>query len=282
MSEREAYSYTVLRYVHDVLTGEFVNVGVVLHAASGLRSQFRMTSGRVSRVFPSLDRKAFSEAIRSVRSAVERLEKKEQSAGLFRSSPDALAFAQKALAADDSSFQWSPPGSGLTGNASATLLDLFERFVGRYDQPGQDDRHRGDADVWKPIREKLERYEVADRLRKQTFVGQTDTITFEHAWKNGKWHAIKPLSLDLADDDEVKKKAYRLRGHLDSVADGLIEELSLSIVLGAPSDPALQGAYQSARTILQKAAVHTVVVEESQIDDLVARLADEIHAHDLD
>ena len=27
MSTKEPYSYVVLRYIHDVLTGEFVNVG---------------------------------------------------------------------------------------------------------------------------------------------------------------------------------------------------------------------------------------------------------------
>ena len=32
MIERTNYTFTVLRYVHDITTGEFVNVGVVLHA----------------------------------------------------------------------------------------------------------------------------------------------------------------------------------------------------------------------------------------------------------
>jgi hypothetical protein len=32
MSERTNYTFTVSRYVHDITTGEFVNVGVLLHA----------------------------------------------------------------------------------------------------------------------------------------------------------------------------------------------------------------------------------------------------------
>ena len=32
MTEKQAYSYTVLRYVHDVVSGEALNVGVVMHA----------------------------------------------------------------------------------------------------------------------------------------------------------------------------------------------------------------------------------------------------------
>ena len=32
MTEKQAYSYTVLRYIHDVVSGEALNVGVVMHA----------------------------------------------------------------------------------------------------------------------------------------------------------------------------------------------------------------------------------------------------------
>jgi hypothetical protein len=32
MKNQYSYTYTVLRYVHDVTSGEFVNVGVALHA----------------------------------------------------------------------------------------------------------------------------------------------------------------------------------------------------------------------------------------------------------
>ena len=35
MNEENAYSYTILRYVHDVVAGEFLNVGVVMHAPAG-------------------------------------------------------------------------------------------------------------------------------------------------------------------------------------------------------------------------------------------------------
>lgn len=278
MSGRETYSYTVLRYVHDVMTGEFVNVGIVLHAASGLKSKFRSTYGRVSSVFPTLDEKAFKEALRAVKSTIERLEKNERSAGFFQSTPDAAAFAKRALVADDSSFQWSPPGSGITRDAATTLDQLYDRFVTRHEKHGT--RRRDDADVWKPIREKLEELDLADRFQERTFRGSVEEITLEHAWKNGKWHAIEAISLDLADAAEVKKKAHRIRGHLDSVADGLSEEIALNLVLGQPTNPELLDAYSAARKILEKATFHPTIIEETQAQDLVLRLADEILSHE--
>jgi len=280
MSGRETYSYTVLRYVHDVMTGEFVNVGVVLHAATGLKSKFRSTYGRLSSVFPTFDEKAFKEALRAVKTTIEQLAKSEKSAGLFQSSPDAAAFARKALVADDSSFQWSPAGSGITRDAAATLEQLYDRFVTRYDKHGV--RRRDDADVWKPIRERLEELKIADRFEEHTFRGSVEEITLEHTWKNGKWHAIEAISLDLADAAEIKKKAHRIRGHLDSVAEGLTDEVALNLVLGPPSNPEIADAYNAARKILEKAACQPTIVEEDSMQDFVARLADEIHAHEGD
>jgi Protein of unknown function (DUF3037) len=278
MLDRETYSYTVLRYVHDVMTGEFVNVGVVVHAESGLKSKFRSTYGRVSSVFPGLDEKAFKDALRAVHNAIEKLEKSEKSAGFFQSSPDAMTFARKAMVADDSSFQWSPPGSGVTRDAVATLNQLYDRFVTRHEKHGA--RRRDDADVWKPIRQKLEELNVADKFHERTFRGSVEEITLEHAWKNGKWHVIYAVSLDLADADGVKAKAHRIRGHLDSVNDGLVDELALNVVLGRPTNVDLMHAYNTARKILDNAALRPIIVDEEGADQLVTRLADEINAHD--
>ena len=62
MSASTKYSYTVLRYVHDTMTGEFVNVGVALHApeAGYLSAICRTTYRRVSAAFPGLKGEHFS------------------------------------------------------------------------------------------------------------------------------------------------------------------------------------------------------------------------------
>jgi Protein of unknown function (DUF3037) len=46
-------AYTVLRYVHDIATGEFVNVGVVVYAPKVryLQAEMRFICGRLARVF---------------------------------------------------------------------------------------------------------------------------------------------------------------------------------------------------------------------------------------
>src|SRR6266849_772275 len=72
MNELVSYTYTVLRYVHDIATGEFVNVGVVVYAPKVryLQAEMRSTYGRLARVFPDLDGDAFKRAMSYVEGSV--------------------------------------------------------------------------------------------------------------------------------------------------------------------------------------------------------------------
>ena len=118
MKDGRPYTYTVLRYVHDVMTAEFVNVGVILHVPSmGLvKARIRPSMGpRLRGVFPDLDRDAFTRTMRAVERSLQKLADEAKRDGLFASDGDAVAMACRALPKDDSSLQWSAPaGAGIT------------------------------------------------------------------------------------------------------------------------------------------------------------------------
>ena len=73
MTEKQAYSYTVLRYIHDVVSGERLNVGVVMHAPAGgfLKVRTRKTVDRLKQAFPDLDDAAFTDANVAWRTVIE-------------------------------------------------------------------------------------------------------------------------------------------------------------------------------------------------------------------
>ncbi len=72
MTEQRPYTYTVLRYVHDVRAGEMLNVGIVLHVASNhhLLIKTRHTFGRLKEAFPDLNGEAFRDAMRAIERAI--------------------------------------------------------------------------------------------------------------------------------------------------------------------------------------------------------------------
>jgi len=280
MKKRETYSYTILRYVHDPMTSEFVNVGVVLYVAeTGLvQSKLRSTIGRLKGVFPNIERSAFVSAMNAARRSLKAVATSERSAGFLKSDFDASGIAKKAIPADDSSLQWSPCGTGLTDDVSKTLDRLYERFVTRYDAHS---RHRkSDDDVWRPVRQKLEERDLAKLLHEKSIQGSLDEISFKHAWKNGQWHVYEPLSFDLVDADGIKSKAREWLGHITAVVSSSeVETFKAHFVVGAPLNPNLEPAYKSAIAILRTAPNQPDVFEETELDRLIEQIEDDVRAH---
>lgn len=286
MTRMTPYSYTLLRYVHDVLTGEFVNVGVVLYAPATqtVRFKTRTTIGRLRRVFPDVDRAAFVASMYAARRALQRVAKAEAEIDMFRhrtnasERADAVSIAARAIPKDDSSLQWSTAGTGIAEDTEEALDRLFARFVSKYDEPAR--TRMSDEDVWRPVRQKLEERNLGVQLQEKSIHGGLDDIVFKHAWKNGQWHVYEPLSFDLADADGIKSKARETLGHLLAVvADGRAEHFKPHFIVGAPRTPALEDAFRTAIGILEKAPNNPEVFEENQLDSLVDQIEDEVRAH---
>jgi len=281
---KRRYTFTVLRYVHDRVTGEFVNVGVValLHPKSGqpgmLKVKTRRTIGRMRELFPDLRRSDFLAAMSSIDRASRRLCGEIERDGLGLSADlDAANYAKRILVNDDSALQWSTVSGGLTDDFDATFDRLFHRHVSKYDE--RTVSRRSDDEVWKPVRQLLEERSVQVALTEKTISGDGDTVHFQHAWKNGVWHAYEPLSLDLADEDGIVRKAHRWLGQLTSIAPSPTEPFHAHFIVGAPSNQSLMPAYHRALRILQKSPGSVDVYEESNLDAFVDRIEDEVRAH---
>ena len=279
MSNRHPYSFVVLRYVHDIVTGEFVNVGLILLVPDEriLKWRTRKTIGRIKSVFPDLDREAFVTAMRNVERGMRSSAKQLPKEGLFGDGKGLASYAKSVVPSDDSSLQWSPVSSGLTSDPSKTFERLFERFVGRYDVVVK--ARKTDEDIWRPVRTLLTERKLDVSLERKVISGKTDSIEFKHAWKNGRWHAYEPVSLDLADAEGIKDKARRWRGHLAAVADDAKEPLKLHFIIGAPENRQLMPAYKSAVEILRGSPFEPEIFEESQVASLVDEIEDEVRSH---
>jgi hypothetical protein len=225
-------------------------------------------------MFPDLDGDAFRDAMAAIDRALSAISHLADGSCDGR---DAVSLARRALPADDSTLQWSPLGSGLTDDLAKTLERLYTRLVVRYDSAAP--ARRTDADIWRPVRDKLHQRDIKIELAKKTVVGATDEISFKYAWRNGIWHAYEPLSFDLADAEGIKSKAHRWRGHLDAAAGGSEEPLKLNFIVGAPPDAALRPAYRRALDILRDAAFRPALFEDNQVDELVDEIESEVRTH---
>ncbi len=277
MTKRHVYNYTILRYVHDVVSGESLNIGVAMHApgAGFLRFQPRKTIRRLKNVFPDLDRQAFTAAMNAISRGFADWAEHLRKGALFEGQANVIGYAHRVLPLDDSTLQWSSPATGLTDDLDSTFERLYARYVTQYDV--NSGKRRSDDDVWKPVQHKLIERGVDVPFQSRTVMGTQDQIEFKKAWKNGRWHAYQPVSFDLADAERIMDKARKWRGHLEAVAVGAVEEIDLHFLLGLPGDGSLMHAYHNAKTILGGASFTKDIVDENEIDTLVDSIENEYH-----
>ncbi len=276
MTVKGPYSYVVLRYIHDVLTGEFVNVGLIVSVPDRplVLARVRKTLGRVKNVFPNLDSEAYKRTICAVERGMQNVEHELTDEGVFEGKKTARDYARKALPHDDSSLQWSRTGTGLTTDLHKTFDQLYKRLVTRYDHPTK--RPRTDNDVWRSLTTMLKRRKISIEFQPKRIEGNTDSVEFPHAWKNGRWHVYKPLSFDLAEANNIKKKARLWLGHLAAVRDGVTDDVQMHFILCQPRNAKLVPAYKNAVEILRQVPFDKKIIEEEHVDKVVHQIEEEV------
>lgn len=130
---KHPYTYTVLRYLHDIGTGEFVNVGIVVYSGSArfITALMNPNCERVSRMFPGMDEMHFQDVVRHVQQRFDEISKQmKESADLAFEHAHAAAFS--VITQDDSAFQWSLMGSGVSADLSVVAQSIYSRMVQQY------------------------------------------------------------------------------------------------------------------------------------------------------
>lgn len=280
MKNQYSYTYSVLRYVHDVTSGEFVNVGVALYSPQTryLSAMCRTTYGRLSKVFPGVNAEHFKALMRHIQNSFEAQGARLSSELQFSPPPGVLEIAQSVLPKDDSSLQWSPSGSGRTDDPAQALEKLFNRMVMRYEEK-QVSSARTDDDVWRHFKRDLEERRILQHFQPKTISVQDDEVEFQHSWKNGKWHCLEPISFDLAAADSIRDKAHRWFGQLASIQ-GATDSFKVYLIVGAPQQENLQPAFQRAMSMLRRIPGEKEIVLERDALGLAARIAGEVAEHE--
>ncbi len=289
-----AFQYAVLRYVHDPVTQEFLNAGVVLYCkdAGYFRAIVSSRYRRLSEAFPTLDGNHYRRIVTSVESAVAAVQRRinpavDQSATqlpLTHELPDRIEpMLAQVIQPDDSALVFGGLGGGLVADLDAELDHLYRRLVERY-VDAQDYETRTDEEVWHSYREELDRHHLTQQLGSVTIKSPTYEYKFSHAWKNERWHPLESVSFDLVQSASILDKANRWIGRVATLADS--DQLgTLYMLVGAPHNEELSEAYGNAIWNLRNkmpASASVEVIEEDAAADFSRRLAEMITGHDVD
>ena len=277
---RGEFHFSVLRYVYDPVTLEFVNVGVVLYAPvhGFIRALCTNHYSRISRMFGQIDGPLYRSTTRYIESRVSALNDEMSRGLLFGNGEEKLeTMLARILPPDDSALKFAAGGTGITEHPEKTLSRLFSRYVTRYETPSETSR-RNDEEVWRVFREPLEKKSIAPRLSPKKITAKDYEYPFQHAWRNGIWRVYEPVSLDLVDGSSILEKANKWLGRATSLKDSE-EPFKLFLLLGEPSDPALRETLNKARNILAKIPIQKELVRERDAEEFAEKVHSEFQAH---
>lgn len=276
---KTTYSIITLRYLHDVVTGEFANIGVVLYAPEQrfLEARFTTSYERLNAIFLKIDHLHYRALMRYLANRFDEFAADIRD-GLHMPPMNALGeMVRQVLPPDDSSLQWSEPGGGFTEDAAKTLDELFKRLVERY-VAGAEQVSRSDEDIAKPFKARLGRSSA--KLAEKKIETKDYQYDFRFAWKNDVWHLYEPVSFDLVDPGSIREKANKWLGRGVALHDAR-EKFKIHFLLGEPRQDETKKAFENALHLLSKIPGHKQLVRENELEGFAEHVAEEIGSHEI-
>jgi hypothetical protein len=266
--------------VHDVAAGEMLNIGVVLYApgANYLGVCVDTHYERLSHAFAGFDGETYRQVLRRFELAVERFRQQQLESLRLQDIPERVdGITSQIWPDEDLSFRFGPVLAGIAKAPEDELAAIFDRMV--LSQFPRDERQRRtDEEVWTIYRRPLSDLSVTPFLQPKTIETRDFSFTFDYAFKNERWHALQPVSLDFARPESIQRKAAQWLGNCTALKDQ--QELrTVYILLGQPQLSAHKAAYDRAKSLLDKIPVRHQLVEEDSASDFASEVRAYMNQH---
>ena len=224
---KTSFEAVVVRYVHDVVADERLNICIVLVCPERryVGAKFPLQWSRITAAFPTAE----LPVVRRVASAI--LNACAEAPLLVPG--DVVDFVRSIIPLDDASIRFSEPIRGVTSDPERTLATLYQQFVG-HSQPSQPERTRRDDDaVWVAFAKSLSSARLMTHVQPFTIAVPHLAFEFDRAWKNGTWHVVQPISFDLNDPLSMSQKSQMWLGRLYALRPAE-HEAHVSMLVGLP------------------------------------------------
>jgi Protein of unknown function (DUF3037) len=276
----KTYQYQLLRYTHDLVTGEFVNVGVVVFEPQTgfLKSKMIAKFGRITQFYSEVNGHAILHSLKAFEAGIKRIAR--QLHELFRNDFKTIdEITNEILPKNDSALQCTEVSYALDTNLDDALEDLFERLVDRYNQEIVSDT-LDDKEVWKSVyKQHFDKYGVTAHLKHYSIATQNDIFEFDKAWRNGVWNCYQSLSLDLKNTSSIKDKVYKWVGKLNEL-ETASERINVYFLTVYPEKESLQ---RFIKDTLSNSSFHDYlsvsIINENEAESFAKKVQTEIAGH---
>lgn len=276
----KTFQYQVLRYLPDRVSGEFINLGVVvyLNEVKELKAMFHSKTGRMHAFFPSVNTKFIVRNIKQIEAHIKKVQEEFQQP-LFAEAPVSIEdITKQVLPKDDSALYFTDVAKILDVNIDSLLNSLFERLVLKNVHETEHET-LADSAVWRQYYKTFfDKYNLTDKLKPKTVKTKADQWNFEHTCKNGALHCFESVSFDLSSDDYIKKKVYTWAGKIDELKTAK-EHIHLYLLTALPEKVELKKFIRMKLDNLKLDNAFVEVVDTNSADKVIRNVKKQMEEH---
>ena len=259
--------------------------GLVLYAQEppSLRVKLLTKYARITNTFPSADGEHYHGYISRLQTKFDAIAESVNNKQLTFDTHQPSKIEEllgAVLPVDDSSLQFGPVHGGMTHDVDYAFEDLYKRFVEAH-LPMERENTRDEGAIWRLFSRPLKENMITHQLRSTIIKTPRDDIEFDHAWKNGRWNALQPISFDLLHAGNIRRKSHEWFT-ANVLINNAPDVASIYYLLGKPQSDELTviKAYQKAKDLLGTGdfSQKVEVIEEDQAQDFAKTIARRIIA----
>ena len=279
LMDQPHYSASYLRYVHDPVTGEFANVGVLVWAPLSRELHFVGTAKtqRLARFFHNFGDEDHQNVIGYAQKEFAKLAdklRKQSELPFDLSASRARDLGLLVIPFDDATYQWSPSFGGYAVDAKAIAEEIFQEAIGVHQKKAAGAARRSEQVIYKEhYQATFESERVKPFIHPHRVVAPRVAYDFPRAYQNGVWNCFEIVSLDYQNAETIEKRGLEWESRVRHLQDSS-EKAQIHLLLGKPSEGMLS-EYVKAKDLMGSSGL-AEIVEEDQAADFCKELVENI------
>jgi hypothetical protein len=258
VAERMRCEFSLIRYVPDVVKGEFANIGVVLREAGSSSAEVKFTRDW-SRV-RCIDPRADTEMLESLEAEIAArlaagIELKVNAKPMLETLEDSLS----------NSVQLTEMRGTLTESLPAEMEQLMQMYVEPLRGLPERKKSSGRAAIAGDMRDAFERAGVwrlmRKRIRAADYTQAGDPLRIDCGYRNGRVRMFQAVSLEN-DVEMAKGLAYSARALREGVVRVEGVELELTAIIEPVANVADEEQYQFGVSAMEKEAIRVLTIKD--------------------
>lgn len=216
------YYTAVIRYIPDIVSGECMNVGVIVYAptAAFFDYKFENQTQILSEVFGDFSTSHHRKYIRTLKENFSVVKARVASTKheLDFPLPDFKSLLESILPYDDVSYRVEYVGGGLSTEETlpTKLSQEFSRFIGNHKNNKK--KEDPEKNIWSKFSDIFSQKELLTHFTPKTIeISNGITLEFEHCWQNGKANIIQPIFLGYKEQKRIESSIWQWSGKVNEL-----------------------------------------------------------------